>query len=90
MPKKYYIISNDHTSYTATFWKPNGCGYTQDLEAAGVYENTDKGYPVLTKDNLMERRRIRKGTNIPYHKDFYIAVEDVELLGSKTTTIYYG
>lgn len=31
--KKYRIWSNEHNAW----WKPNYCGYTQDINKAGVY-----------------------------------------------------
>lgn len=38
--QKYYIISIKHTSANSgnfVLWKPDFCGYTNDLDKAGIY-----------------------------------------------------
>lgn len=78
MKKLYYIVSNKHTEgYIRTFWRANSNGYTLNLDEAGKYE-LDNKYPLITKDNA---------SDWGLYDTFYIAVEDVELLGKKMTCI---
>jgi hypothetical protein len=79
---QYYIISNKLTKgLTRTFWKANSDGYTIDLGEAGIYTEDDiefKRYPLITKENL---------SNWGSYDNFFIAVEDVQLLGKKMICI---
>lgn len=76
--KKYYIVSNKHTEgYIRTFWKFNNDGYTINLNEAGKY-NLDEKYPLITKNNIKDWGE---------YDTFYIAVEDVELLGKRMICI---
>lgn len=76
--KKYYLVSNKHTSgYVRTFWKPDGNGYTVNLDEAGLYDLTNK-YPLITKENLSTRGK---------YETYFIAIEDIELIGKKMTCI---
>lgn len=75
---KCYIVSNKHTEgYTRTFWRPDSNGYTINLDEAGIYE-LDNKYPLITKENLKDRGK---------YETYYIAVEDVELIGKRMTCI---
>lgn len=76
--KEYYIVSNKHTEgYIRTFWRAKNNGYTINLDEAGIYKLDDR-YPIITKHNLADKGKY--GT-------YYIAVEDVELLGKRMTCI---
>lgn len=42
--KKYYVVSLKHTSANSgsfVLWKPDFCGYTNDIDKAGVYTATE-------------------------------------------------
>ena len=58
---KYRIWSNEHNAW----WKDNFCGYTQNIEDAGVYEldQIKKNYSYLIKAT-------------PKNKDFLVPVID--------------
>jgi hypothetical protein len=78
MKNKYYIVSNKHTEgYIRTFWKSNDCGYTMNLNDAGLYD-LSKRYPLITKDNLQDRGK---------YDTYYISVDDIELIGKKMICI---
>lgn len=81
--KNYYIVSNKQADgATKIFWKENGCGYTLNLDEAGIYTEEDverMKYKVISKDNLREQWR---------YDNFFIEVTDIELLGKKMTCIY--
>ena len=85
--KKYYIWSRKHTKdYNCIFFGPHWSGYARDLNFAGIYSEEDmqkdvEHYPLITRENIREIK------HSPGHSAFYIAVEDVELLGKKMICI---
>ena len=81
--KSYYIWSRKWTEgWVNTFWRPGNCGYTIDLNQAGIYSKKDiGGFPVLTRKNIKKLKYSKS------HDTFCIAVEDVELLGKKMVCI---
>ena len=80
--KLYYIVSNKHSDgYTRTFWGPGECGYTTNLEDAGVYTEDifkERPYPLLNQLTIRDAWK---------YETFFIETSDVELLGKKITSI---
>lgn len=73
--KKYYIYSHKWTSgYIRTFWGKFGCGYTIDLNKAGLYDRNYRKdeYPVInTKKELLKliTSKYGKSMSCKIHKD---------------------
>ena len=79
MSKNYYIVCNKHASgFTRLFWKSDSCGYTKDLNEAGIYKGNEMKLPIISKENLNDKGK---------YDNFFITVEDVELLGKKMACI---
>lgn len=80
MSKEYYLVSNEKTDgFVRTFWRPEGRGYTINLDEAGLYSlDYSKEYPLIDRSNIGERGRF---------DDFYIHRDDIELIGKKMACI---
>jgi hypothetical protein len=80
--KQYYIVSNKHSDgYTRTFWGPDECGYTTNLELAGVYNEDifeSRPYPLVDESNIKYAWK---------YETYFIETSNVELLGKKITCI---
>ena len=67
---EFLILSKDRSQGIATWWRPNGAGYTTDINAAGRYsaedslqivssgQGKDMRIPVSAIDCLVMTRRI--------------------------------
>ena len=71
--KTYYICHRScYIADTAwLFWLTGACGYTFDINMAGLYSKNEYDYPVLNKDNICKVRE---------YDDFYIHCDDIKLL----------
>lgn len=98
---KYIIVKNQFNIGTLTFWRSNQCGYTSNLEDAGIYDGTErKEYPIITKGNIELINKITLEQypdefdeeeiitiKKPTIKHYYIALRDLHLIGVKETYV---